>query len=96
MKTARGKAEISQIRKNILEKALDIIAAKGLDGLTMRSLAKKTGMTAPNLYNYFSSKDEIYIHLVIQGFEMLYQDLKTAHQENQNPLDRLTYSAQVN
>lgn len=90
MKTARGKTEISQIRKNILEKALDIIAAKGLDGLTMRSLAKKTGMTAPNLYNYFSSKDEIYIHLVIQGFEMLYQDLKTAHQENQNPLDRLT------
>jgi AcrR family transcriptional regulator len=78
MKTARGKKELAQIREKILESALDIIVAKGLDGLTMRNLAQKTGMTAPNLYNYFSNKDEIYIHIVIRGFEMLYADLKTA------------------
>jgi len=78
MKTARGKKEIKQIREKILESALDIIVAKGLDGLTMRSIAKETGMTAPNLYNYFSNKDEIYIHIVIRGFEMLYADLKAA------------------
>jgi len=78
MKTARGIKEIKQIREKILESALDIIVAKGLDGLTMRGLAKKTDMTAPNLYNYFSNKDEIYIHIVIRGFEMLYADLKTA------------------
>ena len=76
MKTARGKKELAQIREKILESALDIIVVKGLDGLTMRSLAKKTGMTAPNLYNYFSNKDEIYIHIIIRGFEMLYSDLK--------------------
>ena len=52
MKTARGKKEIRQIREKILENALDIIVYKGLDALTMRNLAKKTGMTAPNLYNY--------------------------------------------
>jgi AcrR family transcriptional regulator len=78
MKTARGKKELAQIRDKILESALDIIVAKGLDGLTMRNLAQKTGMTAPNLYNYFSNKDEIYIHIVICGFEMLYADLKAA------------------
>lgn len=78
MKTARGKKELAQIREKILESALDIIVIKGLDGLTMRNLAQKTGMTAPNLYNYFSNKDEIYIHIVICGFEMLYADLKAA------------------
>jgi AcrR family transcriptional regulator len=78
MKTARGTKELKQIREKILESALDIIVAKGLDGLTMRNLAQKTGMTAPNLYNYFSNKDEIYIHIVICGFEMLYADLKAA------------------
>ncbi len=85
MKTARGKKELALIREKILESALDIIVAKGLDGLTMRSLAKKTGMTAPNLYNYFSNKDEIYIHIVIRGFEMLYSDLKAVcdiHKDN--------------
>jgi AcrR family transcriptional regulator len=78
MKTARGKSQIRELREKILESALDIISGKGLDGLTMRSLAQRTGMTAPNLYNYFSNKDEIYIHLVIRGFEMLHADLKVA------------------
>ena len=78
MKTAREKTQIQELREKILESALDIITEKGLDGLTMRRLASKTGMTAPNLYNYFSNKDEIYIHLVIRGFEMLHADLSAA------------------
>lgn len=89
MKTARNKKEIRQIRKKILESALDIIVVKGLDGLTMRSLAKETGMTAPNLYNYFSNKDEIYIHIIIRGFEMLYADLKAACDLHENKIQRL-------
>jgi AcrR family transcriptional regulator len=76
MKTARWKNENKKNRDKKLESALDIIIAKGLGGLTMRGIAKQTGMTAPNLYNYFSNKDEIYIHIVIRGFEMLYADLK--------------------
>ena len=89
MKTARGKKEVSQIREKILENALDIIIDKGLDGLTMRNLAKKTGMTAPNLYNYFSSKDEIYIHIVIRGFEMLHADLKEVYNSHEDKTARL-------
>ena len=89
MKTARGKKELAQIREKILESALDIIVSKGLDGLTMRGLAKKTGMTAPNLYNYFSNKDEIYIHIVIRGFEMLYADLKAACDLHEDKIARL-------
>lgn len=89
MKTARNKKEVEKVREKILESALDIIVLKGLDGLTMRNLAKKTGMTAPNLYNYFSNKDEIYIHLVIRGFEMLYVDLKAASDHHEDKTARL-------
>ena len=78
MKTPRNETEIARVREKILENALEIIVASGLDGLTMRSLAAKTHMTAPNLYNFFSNKDEIYIHTIIRGFEMLYADLKAA------------------
>lgn len=89
MKIARGKKELEQIREKILESALDIIVVNGLDGLTMRNLAKKTGMTAPNLYNYFSNKDEIYIHIVIRGFEMLYADLKAVCDSHEDKTRRL-------
>ena len=89
MKTARGKKEVTQIREKILENALDIIIDKGLDALTMRNLAQKTGMTAPNLYNYFSNKDEIYIHLIIRGFEMLYADLEKEYNRHEDKIARL-------
>ncbi len=71
MKPARSPKEIEQIRNTILDRALDIIVDQGLDNLTMRNLAGRVKMTAPNIYNYYAGKDEIYLSLVVQGFEML-------------------------
>jgi len=88
MKTPRHAAEVEQIKNKILEKALDIICREGLDALTMRRLAKQTGMTAPNLYNYYSSKDEIYIAIVIKGFGILSERLNDAAASTQCPVDK--------
>ncbi len=78
MKTAREDHEIAQVRERILDGALAIIIQEGFDALTMRHLASRIGMTAPNIYNYFSNKHEIYISIVIRGFEMLYADMSAA------------------
>ncbi|NOY70252.1 MAG: TetR/AcrR family transcriptional regulator [Deltaproteobacteria bacterium] len=78
MKIARRPEKILQVKGKILDHALDIIAKSGLDGLTMRRLGASLSMTAPNIYNYFSCKEEIYLSIVIRGFEMLYVDMKTA------------------
>jgi AcrR family transcriptional regulator len=71
MKKPRERNEIEGIKERILDVALDIIVNDGYGNLTMRRLASKLNMTAPNIYNYYKSKDEIYIHLVIRGFNML-------------------------
>lgn len=86
MKKPRSKKEIEKIRGRILAKALDIIVKNGFSSLTMRAIAGKTGMSAPNIYNYFSGKDEIYITLVIQGFEMLYKKLEQAADPANDPI----------
>ncbi len=88
MKPARSKKEIEKIRQAILEQALDIIVEQGLESLTMRSLAGRLEMTAPNLYNFFSGKDEIYLSLVVKGFEMLYGTLEAAATNAGTPADR--------
>ena len=49
--------------EQILEAAAKTIAAHGFHGMTMRSLAKATGMSLANFYNYFSSKDELLLEL---------------------------------
>jgi AcrR family transcriptional regulator len=88
MKEARSLNEFKQVRMRILDAALSIIIKEGFAALTMRKLASLIGMTAPNIYNYFSSKDELYISIVIRGFEMLHNNLKAAYQSNTDPLPR--------
>jgi AcrR family transcriptional regulator len=70
MKKPRDLKEIECIKEQILDVALDVLVNEGYGNLTMRRLASKLNMTAPNIYNYYKSKDEIYIHLVIKGFNM--------------------------
>ncbi|HNY65423.1 MAG TPA: TetR/AcrR family transcriptional regulator [Deltaproteobacteria bacterium] len=88
MKVARSAHELEQVRKRILDEALSIIATQGFDALTVRRLAARSGMTAPNLYNYFANKDEIYLTLVITGFEKLHGELKGAYASSDDPVRR--------
>jgi AcrR family transcriptional regulator len=43
----------------VLETALELIAEHGVDGASLRLLAKKLGMSQPSLYHYFPSKDAL-------------------------------------
>jgi AcrR family transcriptional regulator len=46
-------------RQRIVDAAMAIIDADGLDGLSTRRLAKELAVQAPSLYNHFGTKDEI-------------------------------------
>lgn len=88
-KKARTPEEISEVKQNILNKALELINEDGYNNFTMRKLAKKLNMTATPLYGYYENKDEIYLSVVMQGFENLYQILKDAYNEGENSEEKL-------
>jgi AcrR family transcriptional regulator len=88
MKKPRESKEIDGVKGRILDMALDIIVNQGYGSLTMRRLASGLNMTAPNIYNYYKSKDEIYIHLVIRGFDMLNKILQDVIIKYKSPVDR--------
>lgn len=46
-------------RDKIVEKAIEIIDAKGLNGLSMRKLGESLGVEAMAMYHYFPNKDAI-------------------------------------
>ena len=48
----------------------------------MRMLAARLGMTAANIYNYFTNKDELYLFIQTRGFEMLYDFLYEAYKRS--------------
>ena len=51
-------------RIQILESAFSLFASSGFHGVSVRKIAKSTGMTTGMLYHYFPSKPELFTALV--------------------------------
>jgi len=88
-KAARSQEDIDLIREKILDAALAIISAHGFKYFSMRKLASSLGMSATTIYNYYSSKDELYLMILTRGFDLLYKDLLEIFNARENPLERL-------
>lgn len=76
-------------KQEIIYAALEIITKQGLEGLSMRKLASNLHMSSANIYNYFYNKDEIYLHILIAGFDLLYNNLSEAIAEYENPIEQM-------
>lgn len=86
---SKNKQQIEEEKQKIIDNAMIIIREKGLSGLTMRSLAKSLGMTATSIYYYFINKNEIYLYILIRGFDLLYEKLESGITQDTKPLNRL-------
>ena len=53
-------------QKEIIEAALELISKKGIQGLTIKNLSKKIGITEPAIYRHFEDK----IHILIAILEL--------------------------
>lgn len=51
----------TQNKKLILEAALDVFSAAGFQGATVDQIARRAGMSKPNLLYYYQRKKDIYI-----------------------------------
>ncbi len=56
-------AEFDIRKKEIMLKAMEIFAEKGIDGTSMRDLAEYLGTTKSYFYFYFSSKDDLIFNI---------------------------------
>jgi len=85
----RPQEEVDKIKSNILEHALKILINEGFNNLSMGKIAKQMGMTTANLYNYYKNKDELYNIIIIQGYNLLHDELTEAVNTVSKPLDRI-------
>lgn len=60
-----------EVRDRIRKSALATFRTKGFKKASMRSIAKKAGVTAGNLYRYFNSKEDLFHSVISPAFEMI-------------------------
>ena len=87
-KITRSVEEVDAVRERILDYALKILIKNGYESLSMSKIGSKMSMTAANIYNYYSSKDELLIAIHKKTFAMLYDKISKAVEIAETPLQR--------
>ena len=64
--------------EEIKQTARRILVSDGRDAVSLRAIAREMGMTAPALYRYFGSHDELVKHVIADIFTELTADLHAA------------------
>ncbi len=55
---------LTERQQEILEHAINIISEKGIQGLTMKNLSKRLGISEPAIYRHYDNKIEILLSLL--------------------------------
>jgi AcrR family transcriptional regulator len=67
--------------EEITATARRLLVEQGPDAASLRAIAREMGMTAPGLYRYYSSREELLRHVIAQMFRELANDICAAIQE---------------
>jgi len=62
---------MSTQREDILGCACELFTEEGLEGFSMRRLARSVGVTAPALYRHFDGKEDVLVGVVGEAFKVL-------------------------
>ncbi len=67
----RFKYHHGNLRESLIDAALDILKTEGVAGLSLRHLAKVTGVTPAAPYSHFRDKDDLLATIAESGFQKL-------------------------
>ncbi|MCA9635576.1 MAG: TetR/AcrR family transcriptional regulator [Myxococcales bacterium] len=76
-------------REAILSAASEVFGRLGFHDAKMADIAAEAGVAAGTLYNYFSSKEEVFASILERGQEQLFGALAEVVARGGDPLDRL-------
>ena len=79
----KGSEELTNARKEeIINACASLYETMGFKDITIRDIGAKTSFTRTSIYNYFQTKEEIFLALLQREYEAWISDLETAAGEH--------------
>ena len=66
------------VKNAIISVGMDIINEKGVENLSIRSAAKRIGVSHTAPYRHFKNKEELLVAIAVKGFDILENNIKNA------------------
>ena len=84
----RRQREAARRRQCILDAARKVFWQRGYSGATMPQIAEEAELAPGTLYLYFPSKDALYIELLLEGYDLLAEQLRAAAGRHAEPSEQ--------
>lgn len=78
-----------QLRRALLDAALDLVKESGPRGLTLRGVARRAGVSPSAPYRHFADKEALLAAVAAEGFAALALKLDEVSEELEDPLERV-------
>jgi len=75
-------------RRRIFDAARDVIMRRGYDSATMEEIAARAGVGKGTLYNFFDSKEDLFLSVVMDGFERIREGVDARVDPIEDPWER--------
>src|SRR5699024_12227404 len=80
----KGSEELTHARKEeIIDACAALYETMGIKDITIRDIGAKTSFTRTSIYNYFQTKEEIFLALLQREHEIWIKDLKEILRQNE-------------
>ncbi|MDO8751653.1 MAG: TetR/AcrR family transcriptional regulator [Dehalococcoidia bacterium] len=84
------KRQTSEVRRReLIDEARKIVASRGMEGLTIKNIARAVGISEGAIYRHFRGKNEILVGLVDEVGEVIEELVRKAEEDAQSPLEKL-------
>ena len=81
----RGSEELTNARKEeIINACAELYGTMGFREITIRDIGAKTSFTRTSIYNYFQTKEEIFLALLQREHELWTADMEAIERENKS------------
>ena len=91
----RRKREKQARRQSILDAARDVFLDRGISATTVDEIAERAELSKGTIYQYFKSKEELCLTLLVEAKRQLHDALKEELDSQAHPLDQIMQLARA-
>lgn len=84
-----------ELENQILKAAIDLLTEKEPNEIGMRDVAKKCGVSATSIYNYYRDKNELFMKISLSCLAELTERMKMSLKDVEEPVEKIRTSLRV-
>ena len=86
--------KLDERKDEIINACEELYQTKSFKEITLNDISKKTTFSRPSIYNYFKTKEEIFLALLKREYEMWIKDLEKIYAENEK-LEKVEFAKRI-